>query len=455
MKLNLFNWQKLPWCQATNSQWRYAIRNALAMCLALSVAYLLQLDEPYWAMTSAAVVSFPTVGGAISKSLGRIAGSLIGAAAAMIIAGHTLNEPWLFALTIASWLALCTWIASHYQNNVAYAFSLAGYTAAIIAFTTVNVTDTTALWTITQARLCEVICGILSGGLMMMVIPSTSDGDTLVTSLMQMHARLLEHAALMLEQDGTENTRESHEQVINQILTMNVLRIQAFWTHYRFRRQNRVLNYILHQQLKLTSVISSLRRMLVNWPDPPAVLFSAVEEIMAELGKSDCNKYRLAVILKSAAPQDPADFRHQAFWHRLRYFCWMYLNISRWLRLFMAADQNTRLVPPPVSALARHTDSAEASWSAIRTFVVILVGCAWTISSQWSSGSAALTLAAISCVLYASSPSPNSSISLLMKTLLILSLFSFVIKFGLMVQITALWQFFIVSFSITTDSATD
>lgn len=47
-------------------------------------------------MTSAAVVSFPTVGGVISKSLGRIAGSLLGAIAALLLAGHTLNEPWFF-----------------------------------------------------------------------------------------------------------------------------------------------------------------------------------------------------------------------------------------------------------------------------------------------------------------------------------------------------------------------
>lgn len=63
--------------RATLAQWRYALRNTIAMCLALTVAYYLNLDEPYWAMTSAAVVSFPTVGGVISKSLGRIAGSLL------------------------------------------------------------------------------------------------------------------------------------------------------------------------------------------------------------------------------------------------------------------------------------------------------------------------------------------------------------------------------------------
>ncbi len=78
------------------------------MCLALTVAYYLDLDEPYWAMTSAAVVSFPTVGGVISKSLGRIAGSLLGACAALMIAGQTLNDPWLFLFAMSGWIALCT-----------------------------------------------------------------------------------------------------------------------------------------------------------------------------------------------------------------------------------------------------------------------------------------------------------------------------------------------------------
>lgn len=69
--MNASSWslRNLPWFRATLAQWRYALRNTIAMCLALTVAYYLNLDEPYWAMTSAAVVSFPTVGGVISKSL--------------------------------------------------------------------------------------------------------------------------------------------------------------------------------------------------------------------------------------------------------------------------------------------------------------------------------------------------------------------------------------------------
>lgn len=448
MNLSWLEWQQLPWVKATAGQWRYALRNSIAMCLALSIAYGLQLDEPYWAMTSAAVVSFPTVGGVISKSLGRIVGSMLGATAALMIVGHTLDEPWLFVTAIASWLALCTWVSNHYQNNVAYAFSLAGYTAAIIAFTSVNQVEIDGIWTIAQARVCEVISGILCGALMMMILPSTSDGDTLIHSLKGLHSKLLDHAMLLLQKDETATVRRAHENVIGEILTMNLLRIQAFWSHYRFRRQNNVLNYVLHQQLRLTSIISSLRRMLLNWENPPDELFTAINALLSALARGETDKYLLARILQRAAAKNPADYRHHAFWQQLHYFCWLYLNIARWLRLFERADSHSWLVPPAVPALARESDGAEAGWNALRTFAVIVIGSAFWITTQWDAGSSALTLAAISCVIYSSAPSPVSSISLLLKTLGLLSLFTFVMKFGVMVQVTVLWQFLIVLFPL-------
>ncbi|VTP67354.1 Fusaric acid resistance protein family [Leclercia adecarboxylata] len=93
---------------------------------------------------------------------------------------------------------------AHFSNNVAYAFQLAGYTAAIIAFPVINILDITQLWDIAQARVCEVIIGILSGGVMMMILPSTSDGTALINALKAMHARLLEHASLLWQPDTND-----------------------------------------------------------------------------------------------------------------------------------------------------------------------------------------------------------------------------------------------------------
>lgn len=436
-----------PWFRATLAQWRYALRNTIAMCLALTVAYYLNLDEPYWAMTSAAVVSFPTVGGVISKSMGRIAGSLLGAIAALILAGHTLNEPWFFLLSMSAWLGFCTWACAHFTNNVAYAFQLAGYTAAIIAFPMVNITEASQLWDIAQARVCEVIVGILCGGMMMMILPSSSDATALLTALKNMHARLLEHASLLWQPETTDAIRTAHESVIGQILTMNLLRIQAFWSHYRFRQQNARLNALLHQQLRMTSVISSLRRMLLNWPSPPGATREIIEQLLTVLANSQTNFYTIARIIAPLRPTNLADYRHVAFWHRLRYFCHLYLQSSQELhRLESSSDDHTRL--PRASGLARHTDNAEAMWSGLRTFCTLMMIGTWSIASQWDAGANALTLAAISCVLYSAVAAPFKSLSLLMRTLVLLSLFSFVVKFGLMVQISDLWQFLLFLFPL-------
>ncbi len=105
---------------------------------------------------------------------------------------------------------------------------------------------------------------------------------------------------------------------------------------------------------------------------------------------------------------------------------------------------------PAAPPLARHTDQAEALLNGVRTFCALVAIGAWGISTQWTSCAAALTLASICCVLYSVSASPFRSLTLLMQTLVLLSLFSFVVKFGLMVQVTDLWQFLLFLFPLLT-----
>ena len=51
------------------------------------------------------------------------------------------------------------------------------------------------------------------------------------------------------------------------------------------RRHNQLLNYLLHRQLRMVSLISGLRRMLQHWPEDavdPAPMLAAV---LRELGQ--------------------------------------------------------------------------------------------------------------------------------------------------------------------------
>lgn len=444
-----FDWldiRKTPWGRATAPQWIYALRNAIAVLLALYIGFILELDKPYWAMTSAAVVSFPTFGGVISKSLGRIVGSFIGAFASILIVGYSINEPWLFVFYMAMWLSICTYVASHFENNVAYAFALSGYTAAIIAYGMVNTTDIHSLFEVAQARLCEVVLGIICAGVMMMILPSTSDGEALLSTLRNTQNRLLEHFKLLLQDEKQDQDQigHSYSSMINQILSMNLLRIQAFWAHKQLRDQDPYLHHVLQQQLNITSSMSSLRRMLLNWPDAPKELKEVLAELHHFLSSSSLNQYQLAQILSRIRPQNDHDYKYHAFWLRLREFCKVFLRTENILQK-LESGSTTRIiqlgVTPKRSRVRRHTDSIEALLNATRTFVCLMLVSAFWIETGWDAGSGAATLAGVSCVLFATYPVAKPAILGQINALLALFVVCFFIKFTLMVQVSEFFQF--------------
>ncbi|MGV8611336.1 hypothetical protein ACV347_32105, partial [Pseudomonas aeruginosa] len=71
-----------------------------------------------------------------------------------------------------------------------------------------------------------------------------------------------------------------------------------------------MLNYLLHQQLRRTSAISSLRRRLLNWPDAPGNTRAVLETLLSELANPHANVYSVARTLVPLAPGPNADYRH-------------------------------------------------------------------------------------------------------------------------------------------------
>src|ERR1700735_3025484 len=65
----------------------FGLRLWASVSLALFIAFWLQLDNPFWAGTSAAVVCQPQLGAALRKGWFRMIGTAIGALAIVIITG--------------------------------------------------------------------------------------------------------------------------------------------------------------------------------------------------------------------------------------------------------------------------------------------------------------------------------------------------------------------------------
>src|SRR5436309_1580854 len=111
----------------------FGLRLWVSVCLALYVAFWLELDNAYWAGTTAALVCQPHLGASLRKGWFRMVGTVVGAVAIVVLTASFPQDRTAFLIGLALWGATCALVATLLRNFAAYAAALAGYTAAIIA----------------------------------------------------------------------------------------------------------------------------------------------------------------------------------------------------------------------------------------------------------------------------------------------------------------------------------
>src|SRR5262245_27513686 len=111
----------------------FGLRLWASVCLALYVAFWLELDNAYWAGTTAAIVCQPHLGASLRKGWFRMIGTVVGAVGIVVLTACFPQERAAFLVGLALWCAAGALVAALLRNFMAYAAALAGYTAALIA----------------------------------------------------------------------------------------------------------------------------------------------------------------------------------------------------------------------------------------------------------------------------------------------------------------------------------
>ena len=141
-----------------------------AVSLALYVAFWLELDNPYWAGVSAAIVCQPQLGASLRKGWFRMVGTMIGAVwTVVLIACFPQDRIWLLG-GLAAWSAACAFAATLLHNFASYAAALAGITSAIITsdlLGAVGGVDANAAFLLAVARASETCLGIVCAGVVL------------------------------------------------------------------------------------------------------------------------------------------------------------------------------------------------------------------------------------------------------------------------------------------------
>src|ERR1700675_3995053 len=90
----------------------FGLRLWAAVCLALYIAFWLQLDNAYWAGTSAALVCQPRLGASLRKGWFRMIGTVVGALAIVLLTAAFPQDRALFLIGLALWGAGCAFVAT-------------------------------------------------------------------------------------------------------------------------------------------------------------------------------------------------------------------------------------------------------------------------------------------------------------------------------------------------------
>jgi uncharacterized membrane protein YccC len=146
------------WLRANARQLAFGLRLTASVCLALYVAFALQVEDPSWAGTSAAITCQPVLGAALRKGQFRFLGTVVGAVFVVLLSAAFPQERIGFLGGLVAWAGLCCFAASLLKGPAAYAAQLAGYTAAIIADS--SIADPHNVFILALSRATEITIGI-------------------------------------------------------------------------------------------------------------------------------------------------------------------------------------------------------------------------------------------------------------------------------------------------------
>jgi uncharacterized membrane protein YccC len=167
----------VPALRAVGPPLVFGLRMWAAVCLALTIAFWLELDNPFWAGTSAAIVCQPMLGASLRKGWFRMVGTVVGAVAAVVLSACFPQSRAGFLICLSLWCGVCALVATVLRNFASYAAALAGYTVAIIAGDELGAVGGTNgdAFMLALTRATEICIGIVCAGI---VLAGTDFGRT-------------------------------------------------------------------------------------------------------------------------------------------------------------------------------------------------------------------------------------------------------------------------------------
>lgn len=174
----------------------YCLRTLAAIAIALYTAFALQLQSPLSSVITVLIVANPVTGALVSKSVWRLFGTFVGAAAAVLVMAVFAQSPMLFAIVFSLWIGLACIASTLLRFFRAYGAVLTGYTLIIVCAPAFD--DPENIFLSALSRLSAVSVGILAAALVFLLTgirPPSRLNDATLSLIRGAGAALAGHAA--------------------------------------------------------------------------------------------------------------------------------------------------------------------------------------------------------------------------------------------------------------------
>jgi uncharacterized membrane protein YccC len=406
--------------QASGPALLFGLRLWASVCLALYVAFWLQLDTPSWAGATAAIVCQPHLGASLRKGWYRLIGTVVGAVAIVVMTACFPQDRAAFFVALALWGAACALVATLLRNFASYAAALAGYTAAIIASDQLGAVGglNGNAFLLAVYRSSEICIGIVCAGV---VLAATDLGGTrrrLATLLAAISAEIgcRFTGTLATAGAGFEETQTVRRELTRRVILLDPVIDEALGESSQLRYHSPVLQIAIDGLLVALAGWRTAAVLLAQSPDERArqevgaVLAQVPEELRLGPEQGEPTRW-IADPTRLLRMCDAAVRRLVALPARtpsLRLLAdqtaEVLSGISRALNgLALLVDDPARPVffRSRGSRRLRFADWLPSLVNAGRAFVVIgIVELFWVVTA-WPGGANAITFAAIGVILFA------------------------------------------------------
>jgi uncharacterized membrane protein YccC len=224
----------------------FGLRLWASVCLALYVAFWLELDNAYWAATSAAIVCQPHLGASLRKGWFRMIGTVVGAVVIVVLTAVFPQNRFGFLVGLALWGGGCALVATLLGNFAAYAAALAGYTAAIVASDQLGATGgpNGQAFMLAVYRVSEIWIGIVSAGI---VLAGTDFGDAprrLAAQFAAVAAQIAKGFSSSLAQAGSSSSdtlQPVRRELIRRVIALDPIMEESLGESSRLRYHSPLL----------------------------------------------------------------------------------------------------------------------------------------------------------------------------------------------------------------------